>query len=405
MSKLRLFGWLLFAAGTLFLAGDCVRISASEYFAAQGTDESLSRAVEIWPHRADYYRHLAVLQPDQAAEWLAKAGELNPWDAHTLMRAGLQAETDGDYGNAERLLLHAAEIDRTYEPRWTLCNYYFRRNDQDKFWHWARAAAANSPEDLTSLFDLCWRLRPEAKALVAEVVPPSCGPRRQFFEYLAGAELQKDTLPLADQLLTCPDSRTRADLSRYTEWLFFHGMAGDAWNIWKRLELANQLPFPASSPGTEQLIANSDFQASPSREGFDWHADQLQGVLLSTTPGVKALRLSFDGTEPEAATVLYHPLLLHTGVTYELSYDAAAPGREELAPGFQWRLVDISDVTKRLPGNAPLAGPAGNRKWRFSGTAASSLVLALEYERPEGLPRFRGTLELRHVSVSPMSPQ
>ena len=43
-------------------------------------------------------------------------------------QAGLAAETRGDAALAEKWLQEAATVDRQYEPRWTLANFYFRQS-------------------------------------------------------------------------------------------------------------------------------------------------------------------------------------------------------------------------------------------------------------------------------------
>ena len=47
-------------------------------------------------------------------------------------------------------LHEAARVDRTFDPRWTLANYYFRRQNWDEFWKWMRAAAEMSYGDRSS---------------------------------------------------------------------------------------------------------------------------------------------------------------------------------------------------------------------------------------------------------------
>ena len=56
---------------------------------------------------------------------------------------------------AERWLLDAARVDRQYEPRWTLANFYFRQQKMDDFWKWMRAALEVSYGDRVAAFDLC----------------------------------------------------------------------------------------------------------------------------------------------------------------------------------------------------------------------------------------------------------
>ena len=56
-----------------------------------------------------------------------------PGESAAWMRLGLRAELNGKHREAEEYLLKAAEVDHQYAPRWTLMNFYFRRNQADKF--------------------------------------------------------------------------------------------------------------------------------------------------------------------------------------------------------------------------------------------------------------------------------
>ena len=59
-------------------------------------------------------------------------------DANAWIGMGLEEELSGNFQAAERYLLHAAAISREYVPRWTLANYYFRRENATRFWPWAK---------------------------------------------------------------------------------------------------------------------------------------------------------------------------------------------------------------------------------------------------------------------------
>ncbi len=89
---------------------------------------------------------------------LRRAVALNPSDGRAWIEMGLRLEATGDLGAAEQALLRAAQEDLTYLPRWTLMNYYYRRNDVDRFWFWAKAAVPMIYGDPLPLFHLCGRV-------------------------------------------------------------------------------------------------------------------------------------------------------------------------------------------------------------------------------------------------------
>ena len=76
---------------------------------------------------------------------LETALKLDRYNAQAAIELALQDESEGNYSEAEKLLLGAFTVDRTYVPRWTLANFYFRRNNLPAFWTWARRNGAQSP--------------------------------------------------------------------------------------------------------------------------------------------------------------------------------------------------------------------------------------------------------------------
>lgn len=85
---------------------------------------------------------------------LRAAVRLNPRLASAWIQLGLEAESNGNVVEAEMDLLRAARVDRLYLPAWTLTNFYFRRNDAEKFWPWAEQAARLTSDDYRPLLRL-----------------------------------------------------------------------------------------------------------------------------------------------------------------------------------------------------------------------------------------------------------
>ena len=125
------------AVASACLAGAWWSLTAAraDYLARLNSVESLRKAVSLAPDEPRYYKRLAQLDPDHSTELLRTAIRLNPYDAAGTTDLALQLEAAGDYNEAEKLLLHAFEIDRTYLPRWSLANFYLRRQNMPVFWY------------------------------------------------------------------------------------------------------------------------------------------------------------------------------------------------------------------------------------------------------------------------------
>ena len=120
-----------------------IRLAMADAAFRKHTPEAVARALEILPDRASYLL-LRALQMDydgaDSTALLERAARVNPVSSAPRIRLGLAAETRGDFPGAEKWLLDAARVDRQFEPRWTLANFYFRRERAGLFWKWMRGA-------------------------------------------------------------------------------------------------------------------------------------------------------------------------------------------------------------------------------------------------------------------------
>src|SRR5271157_4111995 len=152
----------------IIIAGACCfgiwcswEFACADYLFQKDTEESVRSAIRLVPDGWEYYMRLAQFDRVHARELLTTALRLNPYNAEADIELALEYETQGDFVRAERLLLDAFAVDRTYLPRWSLANYYFRRDNMPAFWAWAKSAAEMPPVYLGPLFELCWRASPD----------------------------------------------------------------------------------------------------------------------------------------------------------------------------------------------------------------------------------------------------
>src|ERR1039458_3602316 len=145
----------------IIIAGACCfgiwyswTLARADYLFQKDTEESVRSAIRLVPDGWEYYMRLAQFDRGHARELLDTALRLNRYDAQADIELGLQYEAEEDYGRAEKQLLEAYEVDHTYLPRWSLANYYFRRDNMLAFWAWARRATAMPAEDIGSPSEL-----------------------------------------------------------------------------------------------------------------------------------------------------------------------------------------------------------------------------------------------------------
>ena len=146
-----------------------VRLGWADYWFQKETAEATAKAIAATPDQSEYLVRLALLtgdeHPAKALAALRHAVELNPADGRAWVELGLRLEETGDLPGAEQSLLRAAAEDRTYLPRWTLLNFYFRRGDTGKFWYWAKAATPMIYGDPLPLFHFCGRVNEDGSLI------------------------------------------------------------------------------------------------------------------------------------------------------------------------------------------------------------------------------------------------
>src|SRR5690242_7890975 len=138
----RLFGFAL-AAVMAWASYSAIRLAYADHLARTDSVDAVRHALTIAPDNANYWLHWVDLMEaggQSGDSGIARATQVDPFNAEVWVRAGLNAEMSGDYQRAEQHLLRAARQSRQFEPRWVLANYYFRRNDEEHFWLWVKSA-------------------------------------------------------------------------------------------------------------------------------------------------------------------------------------------------------------------------------------------------------------------------
>ena len=299
------------------------------------------------------------------------------------MRLGVRAELAGDYLLAEQSLLAAAARSRLYQPRYLLVQYYFRRQNAARFWPWARAALEAAWGDAAPVFELGWRMRPDAAWLSANLVPARRAMIRQYLAYLSDRERWDAAAAEARKILPAAGVVDLACLLAYGESRLTRGDAGEAAEVWNALCRRRLLAFEPLDPAGGRLITNGDFRQAPSGRGFDWRLIEQTGISAAVEGG--ELRVGLTGRQPERCTIAWQYVATSPGTRYRLQWEArAALGLP--ARGIAWV---ISDAELR-------AESAHSREF----LAAKNLTrICLSYQRPLGSARLEDTVWIGHVRL------
>jgi tetratricopeptide (TPR) repeat protein len=340
----------------------------------RGAPESVRRAVDIAPSNAEYVLFRALQLDYDGADptpLLERAAALNPMSSTPRIRLGLAAEIRGDNASAEKWLLDAARVDRQFEPRWTLANFYFRREDFPEFWKWLRAALEVSYGDRRPAFDLAWRASSQA-AEIALAIPDRREVIGAYLSFLLDTHRTDVAAPSALKLASFHDSADRPLLHGACDEFIRANLADAARDLWR------------SMFGDHSGVFAGSFEAPRIGHGFDWRTPELNGVVQLDLDHPSRRRISFDARQPESCELLRQTLLLETGRRYTLHWESRTNGLSS-PTGIEWRIAGAR---------------ASIDSTGLSFTAPARLVeLTLNYDRPRGEARGEGSVELWGVAL------
>ena len=411
---LRILAIALAAVGFAAAARWSLRLGWADYWFRQETLEGTRKALAITPGQASYYYRLALLysedDPVRAIDSLERALALNPADAQSWIDLGLQYETAGDHSRAERCLLRAASEDAGYLPRWTLANYYFRRDDSPRFWFWAKQAAAMAYGDPLPLFRLCGQMEEDGN-LIDRLAIRSPSVRAGYLSYLAGQnridllgppaqrvleENRESDTPLL--LAVCDRLLDQSAVGQVPD-LPTAGCVNEALAIWNRLAETHRIPFAPRSSATGSLLINGSFPVAPTSRGFDWRMPEVEGISPASEESPGGLRLTFSGRQPEVCEVLAQYVPVRENGRYKLSYRYRTSGIEP-GTGLTWRIADSKRATSLGEGPNLSAEQETQNQLAFVTPPGCRLVrLSLDYRRSLGTTRITGFVVLRSIQL------
>jgi hypothetical protein len=338
--------------------------------------------------RPEAVRRASALAPDDArlrarlSDWSGAVAR-NPYDSASWIRLGLEAEAGGDQVSAERYLLRAAQADRLFGPRWTLANYYLRRESWQPFWQWARAAAEISPETPVALYRLCWEAKPDLGLIFDRVIS---GQRRliEGFLYWMAPRAGLDGLrAVAARAVELAGPEQSAALLVCSSRMLALGAPMDALRLWNRMIDRRLLPFQRLEPEAGVSLTNGDFRLPLKGETFNWAPSPI---------GRGGVRFEFDGNQPERCDLLAQNVPVAGGRRYRLRCRYQASGIARGA-GPVWVAGDLAT-------SEPLAAGQTETSLEFAvGPASRVLRLLLEYRRVPGTTRIIGVLNLESVRL------
>ncbi len=202
MSTARWIASSLILCGLLVLAWYSVLLARADSSFRDNNLMALRTAVRLVPANAAYHallaEHLEAAGANPDAE-LETATNLSPHESRYWIRRAFRAELEQKFDESERYLLVASRVDRGFDPRWALMNYYFRRGRLPQFWKSTREALDTSYGNLDPIFRLCLAASDDP-TVIRQALPPRRDILFAFFSYLTAHERVESAAGMATEL-------------------------------------------------------------------------------------------------------------------------------------------------------------------------------------------------------------
>jgi tetratricopeptide (TPR) repeat protein len=300
--------WLL-AVGLVFLAGAYVLLAGTEFaasvFAARAELSSLQRAVRLAPGNADYRHRLGRYftfvagDPQSGIDSLRSAVALNPHDAHGWLDLAAAYQVTGDVAGQRSALDRALQAEPTAsDVAWEAANFFLIEGDIDRALREFHVVIENSVELKDAALRVCWRVRPDADALLRDAVPARAHCLISFLSFLKSKQETEGVIKTWDRLAQLREKFPNRYLYDQVRYLIDVRRPDAAMVAWK--QSADTLGLSAYLPTEDNLVVNGDFSLDILNGGFDWNYVNRIGVRPLLDPsdfhqGRRSLSLTFEG--------------------------------------------------------------------------------------------------------------
>lgn len=396
MPKLLILRYVL--AG-IALAGACLSglLGVGSYLFHKGDRQSVEIAARLVPFNPTYLARLSSYEPDRRTELLKRAAALDPFSAQVWLQLGFDAEFHHlDFTGAEKYYLRAASVSHLFLPRWTLANFYFRRQNKPAFLQWAHAALEITPYTADPIFTEMWLLDSDHGRLDAEL-PDRPGILVQYLSFLMNAR-QFESVPLIIERLvslvpaeSAPAFGLHDVIGPELDGLIGAGYIAESLRAWRALSDRQWIPF--STPTPDRPLTNGDF-APIYGHGFDWSVVNNGGASSSQPRNSRGIDIELTGYQPESCELLHQWIPVAASRRYRMQWKAESNGLTNPA-GLIWRI---------RAGSADLRSPdlLSNHAsgWEFQAPSKTEIAsMSLEFQRPLGYTKSSGSLRLESVTI------
>jgi hypothetical protein len=292
---------------------------------------------------------------------------------------------------------------------WQYGNFLLRQDQVDTAFAEIRRATYIEPKRSAEAFSRCWRVNPDANAVVDAVIPPDRDAYLVVIRELASSNEVSAALSVWQRLLALRPRMNPSDVIFFTDLLIQRRRMEEARRIWDQ---AVQLSTITLDDPPNSVVWDGGFESNLSGGGFAWTFPAASaGVQAAFDPrqkhsGKKSLRLFFDGKHNASYDGVCNNLYVQPATTYRFSawVRAQALTTDE---GVRFRLESQSD--RGASSRVDSQDTRGTQPWTFmqmSWTSADDVrrarVCVLRIASRGMNPHIQGTIWVDDIALVPV---
>lgn len=359
------------------------------------------RSTELAVGNSTYLRHAAGIREAEglpASGLRERAARMNPLDSENWIHLATRSEMEGRNREAESELLRAFDVDRQFEPRWALANFYFRADNSQQSLAWVRKTLEFGAGDLTSVFQLCWDVSGNAADILDKAVPHRAAVLAQYLRFLDGIGRVDDAGDVAKLLLPLASSEEVPALAAHCSRSLNTGQGEGAIAVWNGLIGRGLMAGERVEPATGEPSVDTGFQREMTGQGFAWGVQRVDGVSVVRLGDRRGVRVVFSRNEPEHFGILEQWIVLQPHKSYRFRIAYAVSGI--VGAGLKWVIYRPGSKAVPMPAALPKDGlQSGMIETRFESPAGGELArLELRFDREPGTVRPEGSIEFSDLA-------
>jgi tetratricopeptide (TPR) repeat protein len=348
--------------------------------------------------------------PQRAITYYRRALSFDPHSADTWLDLATAYDGEGEIDQSRQAFLSAKRIyPASADVAWRYGNFLLRQGETPLGFTEIHRAVIADPNRGAEAFSRCWRVEPDAEAILEKVIPPSKNIYLAIIHDLAAAAQLDPALVVWKHLLGIRPKMSPQEIGTLTNALLREGRIADLQSVWTQaVSLMDQSP-PPDPAGS--VIWDGGFESGIVGDGLAWqflreshgvHADLDSQEEHS---GKRSLRLAFSGRENVNYSDACHFAIVAPGASYRFSAWVQTKNLTT-SEGVRFRLRSFSKTGSTVVETSSVHGaePWTNVTLPWTSPPASNLVQVCVTRNPsddiEG--NIRGSAWIDDVSLVPV---